>query len=131
MPGLPVVTPQPPRQTGTVNTSGTFAYLVWPLIVLGGFGVMVLALRWTSAPGKSLVQRRPRQGAPEEYGLLVTVAAPDTFIEGEQLRLRLLASGVQATLAPTTQGPRLMVFPQDASVARALLAGPPPPPPQS
>jgi hypothetical protein len=111
-----------------VNTSGSFAYLAWPLVVFGGFAVMVLLLRWTFSSGHSLVQRRPKQGEPTEYGLLVVVATPATFIEGEQLRLRLLESGVRGTLAPTTQGPRLMVFPQDASVARALLSTPPPDP---
>ena len=111
-----------------MNTSGSFAYLAWPLVVLGGFAVMVLLLRWAFSPGHSLVQRHPRQGEPTEYGLLEVVAAPATFIEGERLRLLLLDSGVRGTLVPTTQGPRLMVFPQDASVARALLANPPPGP---
>jgi hypothetical protein len=109
-----------------VNTSGSFAYLAWPLVVFGGFTVMVLFLRWTFSSGHSLVQRRPKQGAPTEYGLLEVVASPSTFIEGERLRLVLLESGVRGTLVPTTQGPRLMVFPQDASVARAILANPPP-----
>lgn len=109
-----------------VNTSGSFAYLAWPLVVFGGFAVMVLLLRWTFSSGHSLVQREPKQGEPTEYGLLVVVATPTTFIEGEQLRLRLLEAGIRGTLAPTTQGPRLMVFPQDASVARALLETPPP-----
>ena len=111
-----------------MNTSGSFAYLAWPLVVGGGFTVMLLLLRWTFSSGHSLVQRRPTSGEPTEYGLLVVVASPATFIEGEQLRLRLLESGVRGTLAPTTQGPRLMVFPQDASVARALLETPPPGP---
>jgi hypothetical protein len=111
-----------------VNTSGSFAYLAWPLVVFGGFALMVALLRWTFSSGHSLVQRRPKPGEPTEYGLLVVVATPKTFIEGEQLRLRLLESGVRGTLAPTTQGPRLMVFPQDASVARALLDTPPPGP---
>jgi hypothetical protein len=109
-----------------VDTSG-----IWPLVVLGGFAVMVAFLRWSFGPGHSLVQRRPKPGIPTEYGLLVPVAEPGTYIEGEQLRLRLLASGVRATLVTTTLGPRLMVFDQDASVARALLLNPPgvnPPP---
>jgi hypothetical protein len=105
-----------------VNTSGA-----WPLIALGGFGVMVLMLRWSFSSGHSLVERRPRRGTPTEYGLLVPVAAPSTYIEGEQLRLRLLESGIRGTLATTTHGPRLMVFEQDASAARALLLSPPPP----
>jgi hypothetical protein len=111
-----------------MNTSGGFAYLAWPLVVFGGFAVMVVLLRWTFSSGHSLVQRRPKPGEPTEYGLLVVVASPSTFIEGEQLRLRLLESGIRGTLAPTTHGPRLMVFPQDESVARALLSTPPPGP---
>jgi len=121
-----VVSCEKPRHTEPVNTSGSFAYLAWPLVVFGGFALMVVLLRWTFSSGHSLVQRRPKAGAPTEYGLLVVVASPTTFIEGEQLRLRLLESGVRGTLVPTTQGPRLMVFPQDASVARALLKNPPP-----
>jgi hypothetical protein len=104
-----------------MNTSGTFAYLGWPLIVIGGFVVMVLFLRWTFSTGSSLIARRPKQGAPDEYGLLVPVAAPRTFIQGEQLRLKLLASNVHCTLVSTTEGPRLMVFPKDAAIAKALL----------
>jgi hypothetical protein len=110
-----------------VNTSGTFAYLGWPLVVIGGFGVMVVLLRWTFSTGHSVVQRRPTQGTPTEYGLLVPVATPSTYIEGEMLRLRLLESGVRGTLVTTTEGPRLMVFDRDASVARALILSPPPP----
>lgn len=104
-----------------MDTSGT-----WPLVALGGFAVMVILLRWSFSSGHSLVERRPKQGTPTEYGLLVPVAAPSTYIEGEQLRLRLLESGVRGTLVATTYGPRLMVFEQDASVARALLLSPPP-----
>jgi hypothetical protein len=111
-----------------VNTSGGFAYLGWPLVVLGGFGLMVFFLRWTFSSGSSVVQRRPRSGAPGEYGLLVPVAEPDTLIEGEQLRLRLLDSNLRATLVETTHGPRLMVFAKDASIARSLLSSPGPDP---
>ena len=113
---------------GAVTTSGSFSYLGWPLIVIGGFGAILLLLRWTFSTGHSVVQRRPRQGTPREYGLLVPVAAPGTFIEGEQLRLQLLDSGVRGTLVSTTEGPRLMVFERDASVARAILLNPPPKP---
>ena len=111
-----------------MNTSGGFAYLAWPLVVIGGFAVMVLALRWAFSPGRSLVERRPRAGSPGEYGLLVPVAAPSSPSEGERLRSHLESSGVRATLVTTTAGHRLMVFDQDAAIARALLsAGPPPP----
>ena len=98
-----------------------FAYGSGPLLALGATGVFVLLLRWAFAHGHSLVERRPRQGAANEYGLLVTVAAPKTFVEAEMLRRRLVDAGLRATLAPTTEGPRVMVFPEDAATARALL----------
>ena len=110
-----------------MNTSGTFAYLAWPLLVIGGFGLIVLLLRWTYTPGRSVVARRPRQGAPGEYGLLVPVAAPSTMIEGEMQRLHLLESGIRGTLVTTTEGPRLMVFEPEAAIARELLKLPPRP----
>jgi hypothetical protein len=110
-----------------VTTERTFSFVAWPLIAVGAVGVLVLILRWAFSPGHSLVERRPHQGAPDEYGMLITVASPPTYIEGEQLRLRLAASGIRATLAPTTQGLCLMVFPDDANVARAVLESPEPP----
>jgi hypothetical protein len=36
-------------------------------------------------------------------------------------RRRLEDAGVRATTAPTTDGPRVLVFPEDERVARALL----------
>ena len=109
-------------------TSGSAADAAWPLVVIGGLTLMVLLLRWAFSPGHSLVQRRPVTGNPDSYGLLTTVAEPGTMIEGEQQRRLLEDAGVRATLVQTTAGPRLMVFPEHASVARALLsAGPRPP----
>jgi hypothetical protein len=70
----------------------------------------------------SLVERRPKVGPAGAYGLLVPVAAPGTFVEGEVLRRRLEAEGVRATLVPTGDGPRVMVFPDSERVARAILA---------
>jgi len=98
-----------------------FAYGSGPLLALAAVGVFMLLLRWGSSRGGSLVERRPRQGSAGEYGLLVMVAAPKTFVEGEILRRKLVDAGLRATLAPTTDGPRVMVFPEDAEAARALL----------
>ena len=98
-----------------------FAYGSGPLLALAAVGVFMLLLRWAFARGHSLVERRPRQGSATEYGLLVMVAAPNTFVEAEILRRKLVDAGLRATLAPTTDGPRVMVFPEDAEAARALL----------
>lgn len=100
---------------------GSFSYVFGPLLAFGALGVLVLLLRWAFGHGTSLVERRARPGSPQEYGLLVPVAEPPTFVEAELIRRRLLDAGLRATLAPTTQGPRVMVFPRDLGTARTVL----------
>ena len=86
-------------------------------------GVLALILRWaTSSRKTSLVARRPVPGTADEYGLMVAVAAPGTFIEGEVDRQRLEAAGIRARLVTTTDGPRLMVLEEDETAARKVLA---------
>ena len=98
------------------------------LIAFAAVGVLALILRWAySGSGRSLVERIARPGAEDEYGLLVSIASPGTYIEGELLRQRLTDAGFRATLATTTEGPRLMVFRRDEREARRVLAGSPPP----
>jgi hypothetical protein len=97
-----------------------------PVLALGAVGVLALLLRWAFAHGSSLVERSPRRGSEHEYGVLVPVAAPPTFVEAELVRRRLADAGLRATLAPTTEGPRVLVFPEDADMARVLLRDPPP-----
>ncbi|MFB9375412.1 hypothetical protein ACFFKU_05615 [Kineococcus gynurae] len=101
---------------------GGYYYAVGPVMAFVFVGVLVLLLRWTFSHGRSLVERRPKSGSSEEYGLLEVVAEPATFIEAEVLRRVLVDAGIRATLAPTTEGPRLMVFPEEASIARTVLA---------
>ena len=106
-------------------TSGSWVdYLRLPIIGLLVVGALALVLRWAFGRGSSLVERRPRQGGPADYGALVPVAAPATHAEGEIARLTLVDSGIRATLVDTSDGPRVMVFPEDARTARALLRGP-------
>lgn len=86
-------------------------------------GVLVLLLRWAfGGPSRSLVERRAQPGQEDEYGLLVSIASPGTFIEGEMSRRRLEAAGIRASLVTTTDGPRLMVFRGDELAARQELA---------
>ncbi|WP_432483827.1 hypothetical protein [Kineococcus esterisolvens] len=105
-------------------TFGGYYYAVGPIMALLIVGVLALLLRWTFSHGRSLVERRPHRGASEEYGLLEVVSAPATFVEAEVQRRTLLDAGIRATLAPTTEGPRVMVFPEQAALARQLLDGP-------
>lgn len=102
-------------------TLGSFSSIYGPLVAFAMVALLVLLLRWTFRRGGSVVQRRARAGGEGDYGLLVPVAAPATFTEAELVRARLVAAGVRATLAPTTDGPRVLVFADEASVARALI----------
>jgi hypothetical protein len=97
--------------------------LVVPIVLVV---VLVLLLRWTWTPrkGRSLAARTPRRGAPGEYGLLVPVAAPADAAESVRLTAVLEAAGIRCTLVDTTQGPRLMVWPDSAASARRLLREP-------
>lgn len=83
--------------------------------------LLVLLLRWTYSTGHSVVRGPGRSGNPAEYGLLVAVASPGTYVEGEMLRRSLEAAGIRANLAETLEGPRVLVFPDDETRARALL----------
>ncbi len=100
---------------------GSYSYAFGPIVALAVVGVLALLLRWAFSSGHSLVERRPEVGSPEQYGLLVPVAEPPTFVEAELVRRRLSDAGLRATLAPTTEGPRVLVFPEDVKAARLLL----------
>ena len=91
------------------------------IIAVVTVGVLALVLRWAFGQGRSLVEHRPATGRPWEYGLLVSVAAPGTYEEGELLRQRLAEHGVRSTITVTEDGPRVFVFADDEERARALL----------
>jgi hypothetical protein len=107
-----------------VTNWGSASFMFGPAIALACLGVLVLLLRWTFSRGHSLVERHAQSGSPQEYGLLVQVAAPATVIEAEMIRRRLVDAGLRATLAPTTQGPAVMVFSEDQTAALQLLGEP-------
>jgi hypothetical protein len=100
----------------------SFSYAFGPLVAVGLVGVFALILRWAFSRGSSVVAAAARPGTSDEYGLLVTVAAPGNYAEGEMLRRRLEDAGVRANLATTLDGPRVMVWPGDEARARDLLA---------
>jgi len=101
----------------------SYHYAIGPTVALVVVAVLVLLLRWTFSHGRSLVERRPVRGSSDEYGLLEVVSAPSTFVEAEVQRRTLVDAGIRATLAPTTEGPRVMVFPDQAGLARQILDG--------
>lgn len=110
------------EQDGAVASWQSFSYVWGPGVALIVVGVLMMLLRWTWRRGGSLVARAPRPGEPGNYGLLVSVASPGTYVEAELLRRTLTDAGLRATVATTTEGPRLMVFATDERRARTLLA---------
>lgn len=98
-----------------------YGYLFGPIVAFIVVGLMVLLLRWAFSRGGSLVERRPRVGDPDQYGLLVPIAAPGDPASATMLADRLEKAGLRATIAPTGQGLRVMVFAEDEKRARALL----------
>ena len=98
-----------------------WAFLWGPGVALLVVGFLALMLRWTFSRGSSLVERRSVPGHEDEYGALVPVASPGSLVEAELLKLTLTDAGIRATVARTTDGPRVLVFPEEARTARALL----------
>lgn len=102
-----------------VDTSASF--LIGPLIALAGIGILALILRWAYSTGGSVVARRSRPSTDDDYGLLVPIASPSTYVEGEILRRTLEDAKIKAVLAETLNGPRVMVWPKDADLASKVL----------
>jgi hypothetical protein len=102
------------------------AVLDWQrmFLALAALGVLVILLRWAYGGSRrtSLVAHRPKVGHSNEYGLLVAIAAPHTYIEAEMSVRRLEEAGIRVTLITTADGPRVMVFRENESAARHLLA---------
>ncbi|MGQ0842891.1 MAG: hypothetical protein ACT4QF_02030 [Sporichthyaceae bacterium] len=97
-------------------------YLWSPIAALAVVGVLILVLRWAYSDRKdSLLARRTRVGNDGEYGLLVVVARPTSAASGEDMRRRLAAVGIRGTLTTTTNGLRLMVFPDQLTRAKEVL----------
>ena len=99
----------------------SFSFAYGPILAIVLVGVFALILRWAFRRGSSVVAAPPRPGTAREYGLLVAVASPATYVDGEILRRRLEDRGVRANLATTLDGPRVMVWPADEARAREVL----------
>ena len=89
----------------------------------GFFALLILIplLRWTFSRGRSHVARPAKSGNSDEYGLLVPVSKPATFIEGEMARKKLIDANIKANLVQAKDGIALLVFPEELSAARAIL----------
>lgn len=93
----------------------------------GGFvavGILIFFLKWAfSSNDKKLIITPISAGKKDEYGLLKALPTPGNYIEAEMALLKLKDSNIKATLTQTLQGPSLMVFERDFSIALAILKG--------
>ena len=105
-----------------VPVANSYTFVVGPITAFAFLGVLILLLRWAFRRGVSVVAAPARPGKEDDYGVLVPVATPTTYIEGEISRQTLEAAGIRATLATTLDGPRLLVWPADLDRARAALS---------
>lgn len=104
------------------NVAGSFSYAFGPVIALLAIGILIVILRWAfSSKRSSVVAAASKPGNEDEYGMLTPIASPANYIDGEMLRRRLEDAGIRANLASTLDGPRVMVWPQDAQRARDVL----------
>ena len=91
----------------------------------GGFvvvGILIFFLKWAfSSNDKKLIITPISAGKKDEYGLLKAIPTPGNYIEAEMALLKLKDSNIKATLTQTLQGPSLMVFERDFSIALAIL----------
>lgn len=100
---------------------GSLSFLYGPILAFLGLGILILFLRWGWTRGKSVVGASSRPGDPENYGQLEVVASCANLVEAEVLKLALKEAGLQATVANTTAGPKVYVWPKDREIAKSIL----------
>ncbi|MFI0433909.1 MAG: hypothetical protein ACH36H_12310 [Candidatus Nanopelagicales bacterium] len=99
-----------------------YEYVFGPIVAVVAIGLFVLVLKWANQRGKSLVAGRPTRGEESDYGMLVPLTSPETYIEGEVQRRTLEGAGIRANLVYTLNGPRVMVWPADEQRAWDLIS---------
>jgi hypothetical protein len=100
----------------------SYSYVFGPLVAAGLLLFFVFFLRWAFRRGASVVAAPAKAGRTDEYGVLVPIASPGTYVEGEIARRRLEDAGIRCNLAQTLEGPRILVWPADADKAKTLLS---------
>ncbi|MGW1340017.1 hypothetical protein ACWCOV_03105 [Kribbella sp. NPDC002412] len=99
-------------------------YFAFPIVAGLLIGGVVLLLRWafSSAKGGSLVRRTDYKPADRsEFGLLVGIHTARTFADARQVADRLTGQQIRATIARTTDGWAVYVWPDDEAAAREFL----------
>jgi hypothetical protein len=100
---------------------GSYSYVFGPLAVALLMLILIALLKWTFRRGTSLVEKPIKSSTSDNYGALVKVAKPVSFIDGEMFKQQLADAGIKSTLALTVDGPELMVWPKDLIKAKQVL----------
>lgn len=106
---------------GPVQGWGSYSYAFGPVVAVVALGLLVLVLRWAFRRGQSVVTTDGRPGPPTEYGVLVPVAHPRSADEGRDIAAFLKRQGIPCTVADTTQGLRVLVWPSQSAQAGEAL----------
>jgi hypothetical protein len=100
---------------------GSYSYAFGPVVAVVVLGVLVLVLRWAFRRGQSVVATDGRPGPPTDYGVLVPVAHPHSADEGRAIAAFLQRQGIACTVAHTTAGLRVLVWPTQSARAGEVL----------
>ena len=99
-------------------------------VLFGGLllmGVIILALRWTWGPDRTVpTARLTDPDDPTGLGLLVEASRVPDPTAAEVLRVRLARAGIRATVRRDDDAPsgpyRILVFPDDLKPAKVVLS---------
>lgn len=106
---------------GTVPSWGSYSYAFGPVMAVVVLVALVIILRWAFSRGQSVVAPPAQPGPETEYGMLVSIAEPRTEEEAGVLQASLRRAGIRCSVARTTDGLRVMVWPADADRAQGVL----------
>ena len=95
-------------------------FVIGPLFGVAWLGVIGLLLRWTFSRRGSIAGASRRPAAPDAYGHLRPLRKVMTQDEASILRGKLQREGIRSTLANTTDGLYVMVWPADLERARDI-----------
>jgi hypothetical protein len=104
-----------------VPSWGSYSFAFGPVVATAVIVALVVVLRWAFGRGQSVVAPGARPGPPGDYGVLVPVAAPRTMQQADQLQRDLAQRQIPCTVARTTQGLRLLVWPDQEAAARSVI----------
>lgn len=87
-----------------------------------GLALLMLILKWGFSSNKKMIVTPIKAGKKDQYGLLHPLPTPSNYIEAQMALQKLVDFNVKATLTQTLDGPQLMVFEKDLSIAQSILS---------